>query len=45
MPLYDYRCPHCEHSFEEFRPLAIRATALPISGLARLQSRSRGLRV
>lgn len=27
MPLYDYKCPHCEHVFEEMRPMAERATA------------------
>lgn len=27
MPLYDYRCPHCDHAFEELRPLAERASA------------------
>jgi len=27
MPLYDYKCPHCEEEFEEFRSIAERATA------------------
>lgn len=27
MPLYDYRCPYCEHRFEEVRSIQLRHVA------------------